>query len=497
MFAVGAGATVLLLRVILVVGLSPTAMSAFGSSSIIPSYSSRVSVVIHRVGRIGRYCLDDFGPSARDDVIASKSLSRRTPRGMSATPSPSDDLPSLASKESTMITTLSYRHFVSPPFRVYIEDTDTYGVMYNGNYVRGYERALSHVVHARGNGGELTEEDTDAGNWILSSIDDQKFRSSPALGVEYVVRGERQLLAMDGDDDNGGGRGNGATNGDDDDVEVWRLEMITKKHDDDGKDIDDEEDEENNHNWVVHNSATVTLTKRRSTKKERSDTTKPSTTISSVPYGDDIGKTMEHIITPYRDEFDVTHDSHHHHRHDGHPDQGRYHVPLRSAINFFERSRTDYLGGPDALRRMQMEDDILWVVTGVDDGELPRLDSIFALDHHPVADDVGNGDDDDRRNDNWAKEVVSSDSCHPHPNRELIVRTNFVARRRGMIVECRHMLLMDIATTAGVRSSDGGGRGEVQQTRLLARATVTLMALKGSTRRPTSKLPQRILDKII
>ena len=68
--------------------------------------------------------------------------------------------------------------FVSPKFNVYIEDTDAYGVMYNGNYLRSYERALSHVPR---------EHD---GRWILSSISNQKFRSSPALGEEYLIRGE-------------------------------------------------------------------------------------------------------------------------------------------------------------------------------------------------------------------------------------------------------------------------------------------------------------------
>ena len=35
--------------------------------------------------------------------------------------------------------------FHSPSFHVYIEDTDAYGVMYNANYLRAYERAL-HTV---------------------------------------------------------------------------------------------------------------------------------------------------------------------------------------------------------------------------------------------------------------------------------------------------------------------------------------------------------------
>ena len=41
---------------------------------------------------------------------------------------------------------------------------------------------------------------------------------------------------------------------------------------------------------------------------------------------------------------------------------------------------------------------------------------------------------------------------------EVIVRSNFVVRHHGIIVECRHCLLMDIVMADG-RSSDAGRRG--------------------------------------
>ena len=31
--------------------------------------------------------------------------------------------------------------------KIYIEDTDCYGLMYNGNYIRSYERALYRVAY--------------------------------------------------------------------------------------------------------------------------------------------------------------------------------------------------------------------------------------------------------------------------------------------------------------------------------------------------------------
>ena len=68
--------------------------------------------------------------------------------------------------------------FHSPSFHVYIEDTDAYGVMYNANYLRAYERALhtvsfkppSYVTSFRSDG-----DDHD---------DDRDDEPDPAMAVE-------------------------------------------------------------------------------------------------------------------------------------------------------------------------------------------------------------------------------------------------------------------------------------------------------------------------
>jgi hypothetical protein len=81
------------------------------------------------------------------------------------------------------------------------------------------------------------------------------------------------------------------------------------------------------------------------------------------------------------------------------------------------------------------------------------------------------------------------------------VRTKFIVKRRGMIVECRHELFMhgdddyNDGDDVGFNMDDNGNYNNTRRD-LLATATVTVMALKGSTRRPTSKLPQWILDQI-
>ncbi|KAL7537306.1 hypothetical protein ACHAXR_011040 [Thalassiosira sp. AJA248-18] len=339
--------------------------------------------------------------------------------------------------------------FNSPTFRVYIEDTDAYGVMYNGNYIRSYERALSHVPRK--------EEEEEGGNndrWILSFITDQKFRSSPALGEEYIVRGERMERNNSNDDD--------AVE------EVWQLEMVTREV---GEQQGVDGDESNNtQEEVVHNSAMATLIRSR-TKMAAASLTMPST-MRSNDTTNNLGKLFEQTYTSYHDEFE-TH-SYYCNEHTGDDTQG-FHIPLRSAMNFFERSRTSYLGGPDVLRKMQLEDDILWVVTSVNDGEL-LLDSV-AFEHQL---------DDDNENDAEEVSINDASDLNPTPGGEVTVQTNFVVKRRGMIIDCQHRLY------TAVNSNDG-----MMNRRLLAQATVTVMALKGSSRRPTSKLPQWVLDRIM
>lgn len=362
--------------------------------------------------------------------------------------SPSEDV-AAAPPEAEILEAAPKTTFTSPTFYVYIEDTDAYGVMYNGNYLRSYERALSHVSREKEDNDADDSFGATAGRWILSYITNQKFRSSPVLGEEFVIRGE---LINNGDANN---------NDVEEDVEVWQLEMVTRNK---NQDLDADK----NTSWIVHNSATATLT-HSSTIKEWVKTPLLSTEISNL------GKMVEYSYTPYNDEFDM-----HPSRHDN-PKSG-YHIPIRSALNFFERSRTTHLGGPDVLRKMQVEDDILWVVTGVDDGEL-LLDSNIALEH-----------DDDDDDDGGQVSLLEEDNAlffnndwHPTPGREVTVQTNFIVKRRGMILDCQHRLFMDVELDNGKRMNR----------RLLAQATVTIMALKGSTRRPTSKLPQWVLDRFV
>lgn len=296
--------------------------------------------------------------------------------------------------------------FTSPKFCVYIEDTDAYGVIYNSNYVRQYERALIHAHR---------DDDTKRKQWVLTAITNQKFRSSPKLGSEYVVTGQ----LMDSLADN---------------TEVWQMEMTSvPTHDIDG----------NANDVIVYNAAIVTLssTPHLSTSPNEEVSSSELYHKQSFPcYPDEFDM---HIQTTTSTEAQTQHHA--------------YHIPIRSVSNFFERHRTIFLGGPDKLRKMQQEDGIIFVVTALDDGEM------------------------------WLDAIDGAN----HLGRDVIVETKFVAKRRGMVVECYHRLLMDM------NINDVDEQGSTSKSRkLLAKATMTMMALNKETHRPTSKLPQWLMDLI-
>lgn len=405
--------------------------------------------------------------------------------------------PATTTKETTT-------SFVSPAFQVYIEDTDAYGVMYNGNYLRSYERALSHAPsrqqeeegrdsgsgNSSGNSNSNDVSGSSASSWVLSSVANQKFRSSPLLGQEYLVRGERRLPttscnANDNDNIDDDVRLDEMIEGE---VEVWHVEMVTKKEEVvEGRDKNNKngEEEENNNNWVIHNSATVTL-KRISSNKTRQLSAASGYSVAANSESNDIinsGKMFEETHIPYHDEFD--------NNNGGVPHSNI--IPIRNALNFFQRSLSNYFGGPEAMRRMQVEDDLLWVVTSVDDGEL-FLDSIVLEQHHVGLEDIIENGNAERGE--FAFENITDYYLHPVPGREVMVQTNFIGKRRGMFIECHHRLYLNVEVVN--RNDDGTEvKNHGKHRRLLAQASVTIMALKGSTLRPTSKLPQWLLDLIM
>lgn len=269
-------------------------------------------------------------------------------------------LPPLLVSQS-MVTSL----YSSPPFRVYIEDTDAYGIMYNGNYLRNFERALqtaNSVLAAK------------HPEWSVIAVDQHKFKSSPSLGKIYEIVSE---LTSQSDHE-----------------EVWNMVM---------RDVEDKS--------IVYSSATLTI----GTKLPA-----PCPFISE-------GVTLLDTFTPFRDEFD-----------------GDV-IPIRKQLNFFERARSNFLGGPDVLRKLQQEDGLIFVVSSIDQGALV-------------------------------------DSPSYGIGQPVVVETAFVTKRQGMILEFQHALFS---------VNENGGRDRIGQ------AIVTIVSLNATTRRPTRDLPEWLRHTLI
>jgi hypothetical protein len=227
--------------------------------------------------------------------------------------------------------------FTSPKYCVYIEDTDAYGVMYNSNYIRQYERALTHAPSRNDNDASssttTTKRPKQQQQWIMTAITNQKFRSSPLLGSEYVVTGQLVEEKKMGD-------GSSII-----EEEVWQMQMISVP-----ANANDDDD------VIVYNTATVTIastpqvltTTTTTTTTASSPKEEDTTTIISPPSSELKIQHIEQMSFPcYTDEFNThylidttqtqtqTQTQTHHHV--------VQYIPIRSVTNFFERHRTTYL----------------------------------------------------------------------------------------------------------------------------------------------------------
>ena len=285
--------------------------------------------------------------------------------------------------------------FETPPMRVYIEDTDAYGIMYNANYLRCFDRAL-HLTTTANTKTIKNLVTSQHEGWSIVAMGQQKFVSSPALGGDFVVQATLKESA--------------------DDWEIWDMQMTSP---------------ENDSSTVYNKITNLRIAKPLSEDTSNNNNNNNNTNIFSLQhieafsFDQDNVSTAVDTFTIYRDEIDA---------------HWTGHLPLRNVLNLFERARTNFFGGPDNLRKLQQEDGILAVVTAVTDCSL--------IDEGVVC----------------------------YPGQQVDVETVFVAKRKGMILECWQTL------------KSGTSR--------LAQGKVSLMMLDANTRRPTSKLPIWVRERI-
>lgn len=207
--------------------------------------------------------------------------------------------------------------FVSPRMQVYIEDTDAYGIMYNTNYLRAYDRALHMSTQLHNPDIHKGTMSSQHEGWSITSFEQQKFKSSPKLGEEYVIRGELKVSA--------------------DNYEIWDMEMTNPEGD------------------VTYNSITnLQISKLNNDAVIDDGMNEFALEANPEPYNTYLDQKTNPFFatnfTVYRDEIDT---------------HWPNHIPLRSILNYMERCRSASLGGPDALRSLQEDDSVVVVVTGI------------------------------------------------------------------------------------------------------------------------------------
>lgn len=322
--------------------------------------------------------------------------------------------------------------FVSQAMQLYIEDTDAYGVMYNGNYIKSYERAL-HEFHTqttrkRVNGGDKCPQSLSSvllchSDFYLNQCTGHKFKASPPLGSQYVIQGTMVNTQPEHSIQND--ENNNSCNGLDVDAqeETWSLEMVEYKDQD--KEHNDEKPPK------IYNTAIVTI----STPTKKAHYITPFYAKETEPRLPMLTKSF----TMHRDEFDV------------HMPGA---IPIQTTLNLFERVRSDALGGPERLRQMQEDDNLLWVVTSIDDLQIDTRKSI-------------------------------------RPGDDVLVSMYCTVKRKGMIIVIEQEILGKPHSDSQNNKSGIDVNG-VEDMVVLAKGTVTICAIDSIRGRPTSNIPSKV-----
>lgn len=254
--------------------------------------------------------------------------------------------------------------FTSSPIPVYIEDTDAYGIIYNSNYLRMFDRALFTEMLSGINSKELQSVLGD--DWSVVAMGHQKFVSSPTLGSEVIIHGQlmQRNSILDGSTDNHQPRWS-----------VWTMEMRSI----DGTKI-----------YNVVKDLVIASTPHIEDINQLKDILPKGALVIEDDDDDDDGTESEEEVTAttkvschntfriHRDEIDI-------HA----PGQ----LPLRTILSYFERGRTNMFGGPNNLQKMQQENGILAVVTSIRGlspmGKYNNIDSQCRIMSVKAGDEIG------------------------------------------------------------------------------------------------------------
>jgi acyl-CoA thioesterase FadM len=344
--------------------------------------------------------------------------------------------------------------------KTYIEDTDTYGVLYHGNYIKYYERVLrSHYNDFQ---------------YVISNIETQTFRKSPTLGEEVTIIG--QTIHHNVDDDQYVHNGS----------IIWNLKMIR---------------DENNE---LLNEATVRVLFVPSMLHNTSQQNVQSTI--TVEDNNNSNRSEINIKKPHISKFIVHYDemesflfnSHHQNLSNSHNEFMNYQhikiLPIRSTLNFLERDRTNLLGGPDILEQMKTLDGIIFVVTRISDVSI--FDCCRTMTHNNSNHKNKVLDSDEEASSISSPTVSTTKIVTSHlvidPLSEISVISNISVKRKKVVEFCSKLVVANNSEPQQKHETMNGKQNSGEN--VIAKGIVTIMCLDAKSFKP-KEVPENLLQK--
>ncbi|CAL6414168.1 unnamed protein product [Bathycoccus prasinos] len=247
-------------------------------------------------------------------------------------------------RTAVLVSSSTNHHESSSEFDVYIEDTDHYAVVYYANYFRFCARAFENMLLEMRNDdattltttedlgeerGEFYDDDDEFGAWWCDHIEEAKYVSPAILGDR--IRVESIVIAENISDDER--------------EKSWVVNHSMRKMG--GDDDDDDEDA-----TTVSFTCRLRYRSRRGGRKSSNWYRESSDSASSSGSGSSSSRSETDRRRATNIRFFASELNH----------RSVWHVDV---LRWFERNRTDLIGGPKALESLKSEDECVVVVSSI------------------------------------------------------------------------------------------------------------------------------------
>ena len=251
-------------------------------------------------------------------------------------------------RTAVLVSSSHNHHESSSDFDVYIEDTDHYAVVYYANYFRFCARAFENMLLEMRNDnattlttredlgeerGEFYDDDDEFGAWWCDHIEEAKYVSPAILGDR--IRVESTVIVENISDDER--------------EKSWVVDHSIRKM---GGDDDDDDDDDDDATTTVSFTCRLRYRSRRGGRKSSNWDRESSDSASSSGSGSSSSRSETDRRRATNIRFFASELNH----------RSVWHVDV---LRWFERNRTDLIGGPKVLESLKSEDECVVVVSSI------------------------------------------------------------------------------------------------------------------------------------